>query len=599
LYNLLVIVWGAFVRHTGSGAGCGSHWPTCNGEVIPRPERIETFIELTHRVTSLIGLLAVIGLVIFARRAFPRGAAPRKAATGALVFTLGSAVIGAGLVLFGLVENNDSPTRAIVLSVHLVNTFFLLGSLALAAHWGAGSPPIRWRRQGALAAAIGLGFLGMALVGMSGAVTSLGDTLFPASSTAEVIRESMSSTAHFLNRLRLLHPLLATSVALYVLLMAGALTYFRPTREVRWWARATVVVLAAQMALGLISVVLRAPTSLALAHLLLGDLLWIAMVLTGAYALGEGVSQDAPEAASQAASARRPEGALMARMRAYVALTKPRVVSLLLFTTIAAMFIAAGGWPGGWLLLWVTVGGYLAAGAANAINMVIDSDIDGRMARTAKRPTVTHVVSPREALLFAVVAGAVSFACLWAAANLLAALLAMAGLAFYVVIYSLLLKRRTWHNIVIGGAAGAFPPLVGWAAVTGSLNPLAWWLFAVIFVWTPVHFWALALLIKDDYREAGIPMLPVVHGERVTVIQIMLYSIITAIVSVVPFVQRELGWIYLAPAFLLNALLVVRAVQLLRQPTDRPRARNLFKYSMVYLALMFVIVALDRASNTI
>src|SRR5207237_1986519 len=166
------------------------------------------------------------------------------------------------------------------------------------------------------------------------------------------------------------------------------------------------------------------------------------------------------------------------------------------------------------------VGFYMAAGAANAINMVLERDLDLRMGRTEKRPTVTQTIPARSALQFALAMMVGSFVLLWAAANLLSAMLALAGLAFYVVIYTLILKRRTWHNIVIGGAAGAFPPLVGWAAVTNQMSPLAWYLFAIIFVWTPVHFWALALLIKDDYAAAGVPMLPVVLGERVTVIQI-------------------------------------------------------------------------------
>jgi protoheme IX farnesyltransferase len=265
-----------------------------------------------------------------------------------------------------------------------------------------------------------------------------------------------------------------------------------------------------------------------------------------------------------------------ATWRDYLALTKPKVISLLLFTTLAAMFIAAKGWPGGWLFLAVAIGGYLSAGAANAINMVIDRDIDGTMARTAKRPTVTQSIPTSRALLFAFALEAGSFLILTLGANLLAAMLAFAGLVFYVIVYTLLLKRRTWHNIVIGGAAGAFPPLVGWAAVTGELAPLAWYLFAIVFVWTPAHFWALALLIKDDYAKAGVPMLPVVLGERVTVIQITAYALLTAVVSTLPFVQGMAGYGYVVAATLLNALLVIRSLQLLRT-TDRPRALVLYK----------------------
>jgi protoheme IX farnesyltransferase len=270
------------------------------------------------------------------------------------------------------------------------------------------------------------------------------------------------------------------------------------------------------------------------------------------------------------------------------------VISLLLFTTITAMFAAAGGWPGLWLLLWVSIGGYMSAGAANTINMVIDRDIDGTMKRTAKRPTVTQNISSQNALLFGFALAAGSFVILWSAANLLSAMLALAGLAFYVVIYTLILKRRTWQNIVIGGAAGSFPPLVGWAAVTNQVTPLAWLLFAIIFVWTPVHFWALALMIKEDYANAGVPMLPVVRGERATVIQIGFYAVLTTIISALPVLLPHVGWEYFAIAMLLNGFLLARCLQLYVH-TDRPRAVSLYKYSMLYLALLFLTLAVDRA----
>jgi protoheme IX farnesyltransferase len=187
-----------------------------------------------------------------------------------------------------------------------------------------------------------------------------------------------------------------------------------------------------------------------------------------------------------------------------------------------------------------------------------------------------------------------SFAILWwGTNNLLAPLLSFAGLVFYVCVYTLFLKRRTWHNIVIGGAAGAFPPLVGWAAVTGTLSPLAWYLFAIIFVWTPAHFWALALLIKDDYKEAGVPMLPVVLGDRVTVIQIALYAVLTAIVSILPLAQGLVGQGYVIIAALLNVILVARSAQLVRK-TDRSHALSMYKYSMAYLFLLFLAMAVDQ-----
>ena len=215
------------------------------------------------------------------------------------------------------------------------------------------------------------------------------------------------------------------------------------------------------------------------------------------------------------------------------------------------------------------------------------------MERTASRPTVTERIHPRAALWFAFGLELFSFGLLWQSSNLLAATLALAGLVVYVNVYTLLLKRRTWSNIVIGGAAGAFPPLVGYAAVTNNLSPLAWLLFALVFVWTPVHFWALAIMIKDDYARAGVPMLPVVKGNRYTVAQIGLYGVITIICSLVP-LWFGLGWLYAIAAVVLNVLLARGCLRLWQQIDDRKRASGLFHFSMIYLALLFLAMAIDK-----
>ena len=289
-----------------------------------------------------------------------------------------------------------------------------------------------------------------------------------------------------------------------------------------------------------------------------------------------------------------------ATWRDYVTLTKPRVISLLLLTTVGAMFIAAEGFPGWIPLLGLLIGGYMSAGAAGTYNMVYDADVDGRMRRTAARPTVTRVVPTRDALRFAVALTIASFVIIWASSNLLAALLSWAGIAFYMLIYTMWLKRSTWQNIVIGGAAGAIPPLVGWAAVTGDLSLLAWCLFALIFVWTPVHFWALALMIKDDYEAVGIPMAPSVIGERATVMQMVMYAGLTILLTVIPFALNEFSLAYFVAALALNlvlALRMLRLVQVARSGAriDRTVALPVYKYSMLYLALLFLSMALDRA----
>ncbi|OOV14747.1 heme o synthase [Deinococcus sp. LM3] len=288
-----------------------------------------------------------------------------------------------------------------------------------------------------------------------------------------------------------------------------------------------------------------------------------------------------------------------ATWRDYLSLTKPKVISLLLWTTVTAMFMAERGWPGGWLLLVVSVAGYASAGSAGVFNMIIDRDIDIKMARTAQRPTTSGLISTRSAAIFGGVLQVASFLMLWVWATPLAAWMSLAGFLTYVVVYTQLLKRNTWHNIVLGGAAGCFPPLVGWAAVTGDLNLFAWFLFAIIFFWTPVHFWALALMIKDEYREVGIPMLPVVHGDKLTVAQIGLYAIYTVVLSVMPVFFREVGAIYFVTAAGLGAWLLVLSWRLYRhvmtgKAVERRVAVPLYLYSMLYLALLFVAAAADR-----
>jgi protoheme IX farnesyltransferase len=278
----------------------------------------------------------------------------------------------------------------------------------------------------------------------------------------------------------------------------------------------------------------------------------------------------------------------------YIRLTKPRVISLLLVTTAGAMFVAAGGVPDGWLLVWTMVGGYLAAGGANAINHYIDRDIDGRMSRTTERPVVSGRVVPGRALAFGVALGALSALVLGLAANWLAAGLALIGLALYVGVYTLWLKRTSVHNIVIGGSAGAVPPLVGWAAVTGDLGLSAWLLFAIVFYWTPPHFWALALMLKRDYAAAGIPMLPVVRGEAETKRQILLWTIVMIAVTLLPVASGVAGITYLVSALVLGAVFLAFAALLARDPGIR-WARATFHYSLLYLALIFVALVVDAA----
>lgn len=282
-----------------------------------------------------------------------------------------------------------------------------------------------------------------------------------------------------------------------------------------------------------------------------------------------------------------------ARLRGFVALTKPRIIELLLVTTLPTMVVAARGLPSLWLMAATLAGGTLAAGGANAINMYVDRDIDAVMHRTARRPLVTGVVRPTEALVFAISLEVVAFALLWGTVNLLSAVLAVAATLFYVFVYTLWLKRSSTQNIVIGGAAGAVPVLVGWAAVRDQVGWAPVVLFALIFVWTPPHFWALAIRYRDDYRSVSVPMMPAVATFEHTARQILVYSGLVAAVSLLFGWVAGMGPVYWVSAVILGALFCAFAVDLYRTRTEA-RAMRLFHFSISYVTLLFVAMAVDQ-----
>ena len=283
---------------------------------------------------------------------------------------------------------------------------------------------------------------------------------------------------------------------------------------------------------------------------------------------------------------------LRARVAGYVALTKPRIIELLLVTTVPTMFVAEQGVPSVWLMVATVLGGTFAAGGANATNMVIDADIDALMERTKDRPLVTGVVSPRNALVFAITLEVVAFAWLVAFVNLLSAVLAVSATLFYVFVYTLWLKRTSTQNIVIGGAAGAVPVLVGWSAVTNSLGWAPIVLFLVIFYWTPPHFWALAIRYRDDYAKAEVPMLPVVASLETTARRILFYTVILVALTLVFAPVADMGAIYLASALALGAVFTALALSLRRDPSEGT-AMRLFTYSITYVTLLFGAIVVD------
>jgi len=286
-FNLFVILWGAFVRASGSGAGCGSHWPLCNGKVIPPSPQIGTLIEFTHRITSGLSLLLVVGLLVWAFRTYPKGHSVRLGSVLAMIFMVTEALIGAVLVLFSWVAKNESTGRVISVALHQANTFLLLASLTLTAWWASGGVPIRLKGQGIGLWALGLGLFGVLILGVSGAVNALGDTLFPARSLAEGISQDFSSTAHFLIRLRVWHPIMAISVGLYLIFVCGLVGMFRPEPILRRFVGLLIVFVLLQLTAGLVNVLLLAPLWMQLVHLFLADMVWIWLVLVTANTLAQ------------------------------------------------------------------------------------------------------------------------------------------------------------------------------------------------------------------------------------------------------------------------------------------------------------------------
>jgi heme o synthase len=589
-YNFLVVAWGVFLRASNFGDGCGTNWPFCGGEKNPAKGSLATLVESSHRLsTMLVGVLVII-MLVWSIRKFERGHLARRASWVVLGLTLFEGFIGRHLVVRELVTSNDTVERALWMCLHVTSTFGLLGAIAIAALSASHIRPLQFKKQGVAGWLLATGFIGTILLGVSGAISAFGHQVRP---DVHGLSDRLKPAAFWASKLAVAHPVGSASIGLFLLLMVGLVQHLRPDPFVRNAGKLVIGLLGVQMLVGLINIFYKAPIGLQMVHLVMADANWVSLVVLAVAALGVGIepveSRPAPEEAGEV-------GPLKGRglIKAYVALTKPRVISLLLFTTMTSMIAAKGDWPGFTLFMVVSVAGYMAAGAANAINMVIDRDIDISMKRTANRPTVTQSIPSINALVFAFTLAALSFAMLWLVATPLSALMALSGLVFYVVIYTMLLKRRTWQNIVIGGAAGAFPPLVGWAAITGDLPPLALYLFGIIFVWTPVHFWALALLIKDDYAAAGVPMLPVVKGDRVTVIQIAVYTVATIIVTLAPMLFPQVGWIYGISALILNLFLVRAVWRLWQNWSERPRASWLFHYSMLYLAILFLMFAVDR-----
>jgi heme o synthase len=573
-----LIVLGGVVRITGSGMGCGEHWPRCNGEWFP-PLDLPTMIEIGHRwAAALVSIvvLATGAVGWFRHRSEPR---LRNPAVLALALLIIQVLLGAVTVKLAL------PPGVVI--VHLANAMVLLAVLMLTA-LRAGSPAAaagpRHSSHGFILSMVALGFgvilLGANVANLHAGLLCLG---FP------LCNDALLPPGEPLAALPWVHRMLAflfLGLAAVLIFRLGAAASEQERRLTRY-AGLVLAITLVQIGVGAVMVLGLLPPGLRVGHLLVGTALWAALVVL-AYHSGRTVGSEAIPLEAPS----RPRPSLLSDL---VTLTKPRIISLLLVTTVAPMFITPAGLPSVSLVLWVILAGYLMAGGANAINMWFDRDIDGKMSRTRLRPIPAGRITPSTGLGFGIGLGCLAFGIFWYQINPLSAWLALGGLLFYVFIYTIWLKRSSPQNIVIGGAAGAFPPLVGWTAVTGQLDLAAIYLFAIIFYWTPPHFWALALIKQGEYARAGVPMMPVVRGEQRTKFEMLAYTVILLPLTLMPVFFGALGVFYAICAALLGGRLLWYCIQLRREQSSTPTAWRMYRYSLLYLALLFVAMGLDRA----
>jgi protoheme IX farnesyltransferase len=573
--TFVLIAVGGLVRATDSGLGCPD-WPRCFGRLVP-PAELHAWIEHSHRLVASVVMVLVAWLVVAAWRTGQERAV-RRAAVAALVMVLAQALIGAFVVWWKL--RADSVTLHLATALALVGLLIYIG---FRARW----PAERSHRQGQdrgfarlVTATAGLLYLQM-LVGSTVTGHQAG-LAYPLNVLLPDLGPSVA-------RIQLAHRTLAMVVgALVVASWVVARRTQRAHPTVTRLAGYAAGLVAVQVGLGVANVANRLSALTVVPHLAVGALLWGTMVALVLHADRFAGTPERDPAEPEPAPAR---GAGQSA-RAYFLLTKPRIIELLLVTTVPTMFIAARGVPSPWLMAATLFGGALSAASANVLNCYLDRDIDALMRRTARRPLPAHRVEPGDALRFGLVLGVAGFVWLWATVNLLSAVLATSAILFYVFVYTLGLKRRSTQNIVIGGAAGAVPVLVGWSAVTGRVGLPALVLFAIIFYWTPPHFWALSLRFKDDYAAAGVPMLPVVRGARETSTQILYYTVLLVAVTLLLYPAGQMGALYLAAAIALGAAFIWRALEL-RRDLDGRRAIRLFSFSNTYLALLFLAMALD------
>ena len=585
-----LVVIGVIVRATDSGMGCPD-WPLCYGQIIPPTTdsgdviAYKAWLEWIHRAIA-----AVIGLIVLAVVALAlRNLKGRRSLQGASIALLGLVLFQAWLGRQTVLESNSGAS----VTAHLASAMAFVGlQVWVLARSGYSETLAGIRRaSGSVVAPIVAAGAIYALLLFGSNVTGtdtgllypdwplMGGTLFPP------ITEL--STPMILHRY---------ATAIVALILISAIWIVRREKgspaRVRQLLTYAAAVFAVQCVIGAVQIFTKLAPWTQTLHVALATVIWILTVGAASIALLEG----RVAGGSSPGGPKRSELTLRETIFAYVALTKPRIVELLLITTVPAMLLAAHGFPPLTLIAATLVGGTLSAASANVFNCIVDADIDAKMARTAARPLVTGRISIGAALLFASILGVASFLFLAFTTTMMAAFVSLLAIAFYVLIYTLILKRSTPQNIVIGGAAGALPPVIGWAAVTGDISLVPILLFALVFYWTPPHFWALALRIGPDYAAAGVPMLPVTAGPAETARQIWFYTILLVVMSLMLWVVAGMGLVYLGAAIVGGGIFLLRAWRLRSDVLGDGLLRGatrLYRYSISYLTLIFAAIAID------
>ena len=639
--TFIMVVIGVIVRSTGSGMGCPD-WPLCRGQIIPPTGDSAAWLEWIHRFWGVVIGFVMLGLVL---EAFFSQRRTRSLVVGSLAaFLLTGFQAYLGMVT--VAQNNSGES----VTAHLATAMVLLAVtifLAIRAGYPAQLPEHgSSQRLTLLVGFTAFSVYALLLFGSHVTATSsalvfpdwplFGGQVLPTFSADPAV--ASLQLAHFLHRFVSLVVGIFLAITTLVVWRAARIDpATRPADDHRLAVSSSVFALVGTAAvLFMVQVIVGALqiwTSLApwtvTLHLSFGAAIWGLMIgatviawydarvgapagiptasgsvsgtdASGHDGPGSAQPQGAPAGTSRAQASTVTPPTRREMVGAYVALTKPRIIELLLVTTLPAMILAWTTVDGldpahfAWLAFWTLIGGTLAAGAANAINCYLDRDIDEIMVRTRRRPLPAHRVAPVDGLLFGLVLTVISFGILAVTTNLVAAFLTLLAVGFYVIVYTMLLKRSTPQNIVLGGAAGALPPVIGWAAVTGDITLPALLLFAIVFYWTPPHFWALSLRIRGDYAAANVPMMPVIHGVPETTRQIALYSVLMVALTLVFFAVAHMGLVFLAGTLVLGGLFLFQALAMWREGTDR-RAVKLYKYSITYLSGLFLLIVLDVA----